>query len=49
MFWKKSKADKEIDEMCKTRNAEMDRLIEETKPEEEKLNDFIDQMIKTHK
>jgi len=49
MGWRKTKIDKEIDEMCKARNAEMDRLIEDTKPEEEKLNDFIDHMIATHK
>ena len=49
MRWSKTKVDKEIDEMCQTRNAEMDRLIEETKPDEEKLNDFIDHMIEKHK
>ena len=48
MFWRKSKVDREIDEMCKARNEKMDRLIEETKPEEEKMNDFIDSLIETH-
>ena len=48
MFWKKSKTDKEIDEMCRTRNEAMDRLIEETKPEEEKVNDFIDYLFETY-
>ena len=48
MFWKKSKADKEIDEMCNARNEMMEEIIETMKPEEEKLNDFIDEMLEKY-
>ena len=48
MFGRRTKADKEIDEMCKARNEMMDAIIETMKPEEEKLNDFIDEMLEKH-
>lgn len=45
MFGRKSKTDKEIEQMCDEMNSKFDRWIEETKPDDEKLNDFIDLLI----